>query len=216
MGMNIRWQREEVYIPACQVLQKKEYKIEPDMSSCFALAAAACLGGEARFVDFPEDSLQPDFRFLDILDYMGAEIDERWKWTRFLRSKNLEPIEVDLEDSPDLFPVLAVLCAFAAGRSRLYGAGHLKYKESNRLDKTCELLTQIRVHFTQFEDGIEIDGPFNLNLVSAFSFDPDQDHRMAMAAGLLKKAGVPVSIVTPEVVNKSFPEFFKILGVSPR
>jgi 5-enolpyruvylshikimate-3-phosphate synthase len=46
----------------------------------------------------------------------------------------------------------------------------------------------------------------------AVRFDCDHDHRLAFAAAVLKAAGQNVEIVHPEVVAKSFPEFWDILG----
>ena len=43
-----------------------------------------------------------------------------------------------------------------------------------------------------------------------FDFDTDHDHRLAMAAGVLKKCGIPINIIHPEVVSKSFPGYWEL------
>ncbi|MNT06759.1 3-phosphoshikimate 1-carboxyvinyltransferase [compost metagenome] len=47
------------------------------------------------------------------------------------------------------------------------------------------------------------------------AFDPDQDHRMVMAGTLLRMLGYPIKVKSPEAVNKSFPEFWDVMGVKP-
>jgi 3-phosphoshikimate 1-carboxyvinyltransferase len=39
-------------------------------------------------------------------------------------------------------------------------------------------------------------------------FDPDQDHRMAMAAGLVQLGSPAVKVLSPECVAKSFPDYW--------
>ncbi len=63
------------------------------------------------------------------------------------------------------------------------------------------------------EDHIEIRGP--LTPQGPFTFDPAQDHRMAMAAGVLKAAGVELRVLNPRVVNKSYPSFWEDTGLRP-
>ncbi|MEZ4872973.1 MAG: hypothetical protein R2827_12205 [Bdellovibrionales bacterium] len=215
LGMDIRVGEKEITIPKNQKVVQQKIKIEPDMSCAFSIATVAALCGEARFTDFPDESLQPDGRFFDVLEDMGIQVEHRWKWSRVLKTKKFHGIDLDLGDVPDLFPMLAILCCFAQGRSHLHGAKHLAHKESNRIEKVCELLTHLMIRFTKNDDGIEIEGPVNQELVQKFEFDPDNDHRMAMAAALLQRVGLPVKIKNPDVVGKSFPDFYNIIGVTP-
>ena len=115
-----------------------------------------------------------------------------------------------------LSPRLAVLCAFASGISELTGTGQLKFKESDRFGKTRELLDLIGVKTEILADGIRIfGGSSKVSCDENIVFDPDQDHRMAMAAALIKLKGYKLSILQPEVVNKSYPSFWQDVGVQP-
>ncbi len=213
LGMDLKVTDTEIIVPKSQKVGASTFNVEPDMSSAFALAVAAVLAGEIRFKGIPDVPLQPDGVFFDILESMGVDIEYRIKWTRLVKTKKLHGVDVDLSHAPDLFPVLAVLCCFAQGRSRLFGAEQLRYKESNRISAVSELLTHLMVRFKELPDGIEIEGPMQIQRIPEFNFDTQNDHRMAMAAGLLKLAHVPVNIIHPEVVDKSFPEFFSTIGV---
>jgi 3-phosphoshikimate 1-carboxyvinyltransferase len=125
-------------------------------------------------------------------------------------------IHWNLNECPDLFPVLATLCAFAKGPSRLDGAPHLIFKESNRIQKTAELLHYMGVDTKILPDGMEIHPPDHLVVPQTpFEYDTDHDHRLAFAAALLASQKWPIHICHPEVVNKSFPEFWEIVHNRP-
>lgn len=217
LGMEIAMDKMEFnkgVIPARQKVKLLEYQVEPDLSSAFSMAAAGALKAPVEILDFPFTSSQPDLAFVEILKKMGVGILKRGDSLVIEPATELKNIECDLSQCPDLFPVLSVVCAFAAGRSRLYGAPQLVSKESDRIAKTKELLNLMGVEASPTEDGIVIQGQSH-PVFAKFSFDPDQDHRMAMAAGLVSLKGYAVRILNPECLGKSFPEFFDWIGVHP-
>ena len=55
----------------------------------------------------------------------------------------------------------------------------------------------------------------HVNAPNRFSFNPDHDHRMAMAAAVLKLAGFTIDIQDADVVKKSYPGFWKDIGIQP-
>lgn len=199
----------EWMIPAMQVVSCTNYSIEPDYSSVAAIAAMSAIFGQAHLPKMTGQSAQPDYRIFAILAEMGVSVDERGPTVVVQRPKEIRGIRVDLSRSPDLVPVLAVLCAFAVGPSTIYGVPQLVYKESDRLAKTCELLRAAGVRTAKTEDGLEVQGNGLAFHPRSFRFDPDQDHRMAMAAALLKKANPKIEISHPEVVAKSYPRFWQ-------
>jgi len=208
--------RQNVYtIPRGQKIQLKKYSVESDLSSLFSVAAFAAVSGKAVFKEFPKESLQPDVAFTQILKKMTVGVKQSGKQLTVNSPIQLKPVKVNLQNSPDLFPVLAVLCSFAVGKSILYGAPQLAFKESNRIQKTGELLKKAGVSCKLRKDGIEIEGRGTGLRSKRFRFDPDSDHRLAFAAALLKYYGEDIQILDPDVVRKSFPEFWKYVGVRP-
>lgn len=212
LGMKIdRWDH-DFRVPSRQTVKETEIFLEPDMSSAFSVAACASVAGSAALLDFPERSLQPDFAFIEILQKMNVpvtrEVGDRLK---VQRSPKLQGVAVKLTSSPDLFPVLAALCALAEGESELYGAPQLVHKESDRIAKIKELLQVTGRGVEVREDGVRIYGPIEKG--KPLRFDPDHDHRSAMAAAVLKLAGYEIEILHPEVVNKSFPGFWRAVGL---
>ncbi len=200
----IKWTQSgsEFVIAAHQKLKPVTFTIEPDFSCAFAIAAFATLNGQTYSAP-TRTSRQPDACFADIFEKMRATTGRM----------ELKAINQNLTDTPDLFPVLAVLCAFADGESVLSGAPHLAFKESNRIEKISELFTKANIKFERRPDGLRIFGGTRAKInCTPFVFDPADDHRMVMAAALLKSQGCPVTILNPDCVNKSFPDFWKMVG----
>jgi 3-phosphoshikimate 1-carboxyvinyltransferase len=215
-GMRLEHLEKGVLIPAHSKVQIQKYQIESDLSSSFAIAAYAALNGEATFRSFPFQSLQPDKVFLQILEKMGAGVETGADHVRIFQKTpglvSLQGVHWNLNECPDLFPVLATLCAFAKGPSRLDGAPHLVFKESNRIQKTAELLGHLGVQTKILPDGMEVHPPARLVMpTSSFSYDTDHDHRLAFAAALVESQTSSIQILHPEVVQKSFPEFWQII-----
>lgn len=215
-GMELEQDSSGLRIPAQAKIKVREYEVESDISSTFAIAAYAALNGEATFRHFPFQTLQPDKVFLQILEKMGVGIEKTSAQVRVFRkypdTLHLHGVNWNLNECPDLFPVLATLCGFAKGPSRLDGAPHLIFKESNRIQKTAELLHHMGVQTKILPDGMEIHPPQSRAIVDRpFDYDPDHDHRLAFAASLLASQNYPIHILHSDVVNKSFPEFWQIL-----
>ncbi|RYZ85737.1 MAG: hypothetical protein EOP06_15780, partial [Proteobacteria bacterium] len=225
-GMELIEHDDGVTIPAHSPIKITNYTVESDISSTFAIAAYAALNGEAIFHDFPFHTLQPDKAFVDILRKMGVGIEITSNTLRVYRKlgtlanatsaapakAELRGVNWNLNECPDLFPVLATLCAFAQGPSRLDGAPHLIFKESNRIQKSAELIHHLGSKTETLPDGMIISPAAVLRAPSLpFSYDTDHDHRLAFAAALVASQGYPVEILHPEVVDKSFPEFWQLL-----
>ena len=194
-----------------------QFEIEPDVSSAFSLAACAVADGDARITNWNSKSIQPDMTFVALFKQMGIQFEVDGKTVHFSKHNTWAPLSADLKNCPDLFPVLAALCALAPGKSQLFGAQQLREKESDRIAKTRELLEICGVRVIELPDGLEIFGVGRNGISKTKNqklFSPDQDHRMAMAAAVLKLAGAPLKIADPQVVNKSYPNFWKDIGVS--
>ena len=217
-GMQIKMQEQDNFFQlTVEKMQKsslQELASELDVSSAFSLCAAAVVGGEAQITNWSMRSSQPDMAFLLAFKKMEIQYDLSDSQLKIVKHNAWFGVDADLQNSPDLFPVLAVLCALAKGDSHLYGAEQLRHKESDRIAKTRELLVAAGFKCEELSDGLRIFGQSSVqNLQQEFSYDPDHDHRMAMAAALLKLKGYNIKIQNPEVVNKSYPNFWKDVGL---
>ncbi len=216
LGMRYEQRENSLIIRAHSEVQMRAYEVESDVSSLFAVAAFATLNGNAVFDSFPQSDLQPDRVFVGLLRMMGAPITCEQSQLRVQRALSLQGIEANLASCPDLFPVLATVCAFAQTKSRLYGASQLVHKESNRIAKTSELLRLLGVPHRVLPDGMEIQPVKGAKpCLEPFTYDTDHDHRLAFAAALVRSQKIPIQIIAPNVVSKSFPEFWKIIKMNP-
>lgn len=212
LGMRIRKTPHGYLVPAGQRISKLEWTIEADLSSAFTMAAAGALAGEAVITNFPVVSSQPDLAFLEIFKQMKVDFSLVGSELTVRRSPALAAVDWNLSQCPDLFPVLAVLCSQADGSSRLFGAPHLALKESNRIAQVAELFTKIGVSHEVLDDGMVIHGNPQRPQAKSIVFDSDHDHRMVMAASLMKLIGHDVRLQGSEAISKSFPEFWSMIG----
>lgn len=109
----------------------------------------------------------------------------------------------------DEIPVLALLATQAHGTTVIKDAQELKVKESNRIQKTVEILQKLGANIKETDDGMVIEGPTKLKGGEISSYG---DHRLALmaaVAGLMSEYSV--EITNAEVTDDSYPGFFEQL-----
>ena len=211
LGLIVQKNGREFFIPKGQNLQKWNYTPEQDKSCLFALACFAVFKGQSVFLEWEEKSLQPDHIFPKVLKEMGVKAELKSKQLSISKCEDLKPLNINLQDSPDLFPMLCVLCAKAQGPSELKGLSHLVFKESNRLNKMKELLELCGIQITIQEGKCSIQGKKIWPKTPPFLFDTAKDHRIVMAGELIASLNVPITVQGKKSVNKSFPEFYTLI-----
>jgi 3-phosphoshikimate 1-carboxyvinyltransferase len=122
----------------------------------------------------------------------------------------MQGIELTAKDIPsmiDELPLVALLCAFADGESRITGAQELRVKESDRIRATGEMIRNLGGDCEELPDGFIIRGRKKLR---GGDIDSHLDHRIAMtgAVGLLASE-LGGNLHRPECCAVSFPEFFE-------
>ena len=212
IGFMVQGKFPEYYIPAGQKLNQKLYKVEPDMSNLFALSCVASLKEGLTYNQWPESSLQPDSIFPNILSQMGVHVEIKNSLLKVQPTDLRRGISIDLCNYVDLFPCLAVLCCLSEGESVLYGVPHIRFKESDRLKLTFQLIQSAGRKVEILPQGIKIEGSTQKGGGRSIIFNPQGDHRMAMAAGLLQLVGFNVKIKNQECVSKSFPHFWSFIN----
>ncbi|BDC35532.1 MAG: 3-phosphoshikimate 1-carboxyvinyltransferase [Candidatus Methanoliparum thermophilum] len=199
------------FIPSNQVFNLKSFSIPGDFSSASYFLVASSLIGLNLVMTGLKDSAQGDKIILDILKNIGAQIEWNKNEGRIRVSSTdkkfarLKSFKMDIGDTPDLFPTLAVLATRCDGVSELFNAQHLRYKESDRISKISKELRKMGAKIIEKRDGAII-GQSNLKGAVLESYG---DHRLAMAlsiAALL--ADRPSIIKNVECVDVSYPHFF--------
>lgn len=131
-----------------------------------------------------------------------------------VEKSNMRAIRLTAEDIPsmiDELPLIALLCAFADGETRITGAKELRVKESDRIRTTRELIQNLGGDCEELPDGFIIRGKKTLQGGNCDSY---LDHRIAMTAAvgmIASENGGNIS--RPECCAISFPDFFKKLEV---
>ena len=182
----------------------KDYSVEGDWSSASYMLAAGALTGEVSLGNLSQASSQADAVIYNILQDMGAGI---WQTSGNVTVSNnsLHAVDIDLSDSPDLFPMVAALSSRAEGVSTLRGLRRLKYKESNRIEAMTEGLRSMGVKITKNEDTMMITGGETFGS----TINPYNDHRIAMAFAILALVSKgETTILDAECTSKSYPDFW--------
>lgn len=204
----------ELWIARPSAIRGGTIAIEPDLSAAaYPAAAAALTGGEVLLQNVRLDSRQGDRRFLELLRTMGATVVQEGAGVR-VSGGTLRALDADLADIPDQVPTLAALAPFAHGATAIRNVGHLRLKESDRLSAMARELSRAGATVFERRDGLEIDGVWADHAPPAdpVIVDPHDDHRIAMAMALVGLRRPGLSIARPEVVAKSWPEFWSELA----
>ena len=195
------------HVKAGQRYLKKDYLVEGDYSSAgYFLAIAALTKSKLILKNLSEKSLQADRNFVDILTKLGSSILYK-EDSLEITGGGIEPITIDMENCPDQAQTLAVMLAFAKGKSIITGIRSLRIKETERILALQNELSKMGIKTESTIDSLTIYGG---NPESA-SINTYNDHRMAMSfavAGVLLKG---IEIKNPEVVTKTFPDFWQKL-----
>jgi 3-phosphoshikimate 1-carboxyvinyltransferase len=189
--------------------QSRDYAIEPDASSAsYPLTAAAICGGRVEVPGLTKAALQGDASFCDVLATMGCAATRDVDSTVIEGCEQLHGIDIDMVDHSDLVPTLAAAALFADGPTRIRGVGFIRAKESDRLGDLCRELRRLGADATETDDGLVIE-PAPLH---GARLETHHDHRLAMAFGLIGLRVAGVEIDDADVVSKSWPGYWGVLG----
>ncbi len=186
----------------------REYDIEPDASAAsYFFAAAAVTGGRIRVDGLGVASLQGDVDFARVLQQMGAEVTIGHDHIE-VTGRELHGIDVDMSHISDTAPTLASVAAFASTPTHMTGIGFIRHKESDRIGDVATELRRCGGHVDEEPDGLIVH-PAPLHGATVETHD---DHRIAMALSVVGLRVPGIQISHPDVVDKTFPDFYETLG----
>ena len=202
------WQAIE--LPAnARYLSPGDCYVEGDASSAsYFLAAGAIGGGPVRVEGVGRDSVQGDVAFAQALEQLGARIamGPNWIEAQAPEGGRLRAFDLDLNHIPDAAMTLAICALFADGPSRLRNIASWRVKETDRISAMATELRKLGAIVEEGADYLAITPPAALTPHAAIgTYD---DHRMAMCFSLATLGGVPVRIMDPGCVAKTFPDYF--------
>lgn len=182
--------------------------IPADFSSAtFFLCAAAIAADEVTLLGLDFSDSQPDKAVVDYLKAMGADINIGANSVK-IRAAPLKGIEIDMNQTPDALPAMAVTASFAEGQTRLVNVAQARSKETDRIKCMAEELKKMAVVVEELPDGLIIEGC----RPKAAVLDGRSDHRIVMGLSL---AGLNLegqcTIGTAEAVNVTFPDYVELM-----
>jgi len=188
-----------------------DYTVEPDASnaSYFLAAAAVHSGAQVTIRGLGSRSLQGDAGFADLLRRMGAHVRIEKDSICVEGTGELEGIDADLRDMPDMAQTLAVAALFAAGPTVIRGLHTLRLKETDRLQALATELAKFGAAVRIEGDSLHIDPPRELRPAAVETYD---DHRMAMSFAVAATKIPGVTIRNAQCVGKTYPGFFEDLA----
>ncbi|NTW34565.1 MAG: 3-phosphoshikimate 1-carboxyvinyltransferase [Syntrophobacteraceae bacterium] len=198
-----------VSIQAPQPYPALHYTVEGDCSSAsYFWAAAAITGGDVLTVPISKASPQGDRGLVDVLETMGCQVEWTEEGVRVSGPASLKPVDIDMNEMPDMVPTLAGVAAFAEGETRIRNVAHLRVKESDRLHVVALELRKFQVPVEELEDGLVIRGGRVLS--PGIPVQAHNDHRIAMTFAVMGLRAPGVIVEGAESVAKSFPNFWEV------
>ncbi|UXH76663.1 bifunctional 3-phosphoshikimate 1-carboxyvinyltransferase/cytidylate kinase [Roseateles amylovorans] len=195
--------------------------VEGDASSAsyfVALGAIAADTAPVRIEGVGSSSVQGDVRFVEAAQAMGAQVEIGPNWLEVRRGAwPLRALELDCNHIPDAAMTLAVMALYADGPTTLRNIASWRVKETDRI---AAMATELRKLGAEVEEGPDWLRVHPLSQWQPAAIHTYDDHRVAMCFSLAAFNGllpgraqtaVPVRILDPQCVAKTFPDYFETL-----
>ncbi|MDO9185553.1 MAG: 3-phosphoshikimate 1-carboxyvinyltransferase [Bacteroidia bacterium] len=213
-----QWHENFISVSKQQYHKKSEpyylFEVEADWSSAAYWHAIAALAKEVDFTikGLKHPSLQGDSIVGDIFTFLGVKTEKIENGIHLKKIKsNKEHFGFDFSDCPDLAQTCAVAVSALNIPALFNGVHTLRIKETDRIIALKNELSKLGVEVEILNDNsIEIN-PQSTLLPSASPINTYDDHRMAMAFAVLAMKLDSITIEHPEVVKKSYPDFWNDL-----
>lgn len=221
-GIQVRregWQR--FTIPAGSQYQSPGHiHVEGDASSASYFIALGAIAGCRRgqngieIMGVGSESIQGDIRFVEAARMMGAQIESTPNSLHISRgSWPLKAIDLDCNHIPDAAMTLAVMALYAEGTTVLRNIASWRVKETDRISAMACELRKLGAMVEEGADYLKINPPATRLEWKTAPIDTYDDHRVAMCFSLaaFNPAQLPIRILDPKCVAKTFPDYFEAL-----
>lgn len=201
-----------ISIPNITELPHKDYTIESDWSSASYFYSYVAISHQSlELGNFKRVSLQGDASLVNIYEiFFGikTQFDDIKQTISLTSTKNFvypKLIKINMNDYPDIAQTLCVTATALKIHFEINGLSTLKVKETDRLVALQNELLKLGCHTEITNDSIKSTKFSEIRKnISIKTYD---DHRMAMAFAPFRYIH-PIHIENPEVVEKSYPNFW--------
>jgi len=202
------------------------YEVEPDATAAsYFWALPLATGGQISLPGFPENSLQGDLAFTEILPQLGLQVEKASGTIQTSLSSGDLPSEeqtFDFNAYSDTFLTVAALAPLLPFPVRIQGISHTRHQETDRIHAMASELKKLGQDVEETNDSLRISGS-RVRMRERTSNRPMaietyKDHRVAMSFAILGSHdlhgdGRPwIDILDPDCTEKTFPNFFDELA----
>ena len=214
VGVSGTFSNNKIEIKHTKTVNSIAVNVESDWSSASYYFSIIALSNnlELTLNNFSKNSMQGDSKIISIFQKLGVETifnkNDNSILLRHQKTEIIDCLSLNLNDTPDIAQTLAVTCFGLGIPCKLEGLKTLKIKETDRLLALKTELEKLGANVTITEESITVFR--SRKIIENITIETYQDHRMAMAfAPLVLK--VPINILEPNVVTKSYTTFWKDL-----
>ena len=214
VGFSGSFNTNRIQIKATNTIDSSRLNVESDWSSASYYYSIIALSRnlELTLNNFSKNSMQGDSKIISIFEKLGVETifnkNDNSILLRHIKVEIIDCLSLNLNDTPDIAQTLAITCFGLGIHCKLEGLKTLKIKETDRLLALKTELEKLGANVTITEQSIEVFR--SRKIIKNITIETYQDHRMAMAfAPLVFK--VPINILDPNVVTKSYTTFWEDL-----
>ena len=185
--------------------------IEPDLSNAGPFIAAplvSAAGGQVRILHWPTHTTQVGANWVDILKLFGAQV-QLDQGTLLSSSGALRGIERDASGEGELVPTMAALALVAASQgqpSKIWGIGHLRGHETDRLAAIAAQARKLGGNVDEGQDYL-VFHPCTLHPAHLEAY---ADHRMATFAAIMGLNLPGISLDDVDATAKTMPTFTQL------
>jgi 3-phosphoshikimate 1-carboxyvinyltransferase len=195
-------------IPGGQCYRPFERRIPADFSTAtFFFGAGALPGNDVTCHGLDMQDSQGDKAVVEYLRAMGAGVETAGGSVR-IYGRPLHGIEIDMNDTPDALPMMAVVACFAQGTTVLRNVAQARIKETDRIAVMAGELRKMGADIEEREDGLVI----RESKLCGAEVDGHDDHRVVMSLALAgMNCGGRTTVHTAEAAGVTFPEFATLM-----
>ena len=212
-GVRSKWENSDITI-ARQDYRSDGMCVERDWSAASYWYQMASLVDDAELLleGVCEKSLQGDAIIAQIASAFGVKTEYTPEGALLTKHRNIcLTLGLDFINAPDLVQTMAVTCCLNNTRFRFSGVQTLRVKETDRIAALQNELLKLGYCLKETEPGvIEWNGE-RTEPQPQPCISPCHDHRMAMAFAPAAIRFAGLQIENPEVVSKSYPNFWNDL-----
>ncbi|WP_462280792.1 3-phosphoshikimate 1-carboxyvinyltransferase [Salinivirga cyanobacteriivorans] len=211
-GVQAIQHEDEIAVMPNQSYVPSSFAVEADWSAAAFWFELAALNPHLsiKLLGLDKNSKQGDKAVAHIFQNLGIEANfgTNHLTLQGTKSPGAKPLNVDIRQTPDMFPAVALTAAAQKRPFTITGTANLAIKESHRIKAVEQIINALGVKMEIGEDEVTVQEYPNA-FPGKIKVKAEGDHRIAMAAAPLSTIINQIEIDDPKVVSKSYPEFWE-------